>query len=92
MQLSQWTANRGASPQDAPTAPTLAVTGQGCVAVLSIQDASDNEGGFNVYRLDPGAMSFMKLTSLPDFFNALMKDGAINGVLAPVIRPDPCVP
>jgi hypothetical protein len=26
----------------------------------------------------------------PDFFNALMLDGAINGILAPVIRPDPC--
>jgi hypothetical protein len=27
-----------------------------------------------------------------DFFNALMEGGAINGVLAPVLRPDPCVP
>lgn len=26
----------------------------------------------------------------PDFFHALMDGGAINGVLAPVIRPDPC--
>ena len=25
-----------------------------------------------------------------DFFNALMQDGAINGALAPVLRPDPC--
>lgn len=32
------------------------------------------------------------LDEQPDFFNALMRDGAINGVLAPVIRPDPCVP
>ena len=32
------------------------------------------------------------LTEQPDFFNALMQDGAINGVLAPVIRPDPCAP
>ena len=32
------------------------------------------------------------LNEQPDFFNALMQDGAINGVLAPVIRPDPCVP
>ena len=32
------------------------------------------------------------LTEQPDFFNALMQDGAINGVLAPVARPDPCVP
>lgn len=32
------------------------------------------------------------LNEQPDFFNALMKDGAINGVLAPTVRPDPCVP
>lgn len=30
------------------------------------------------------------LTEQPDFFNAQMNDGAINGVLAPVARPDPC--
>ena len=65
MQFSQWSANRGASLQGAPTPPTLAVTGQGCAATLSIGDVSDNEQGFNVYRLDPGAMSFIKLTSLP---------------------------
>lgn len=28
----------------------------------------------------------------PDFFNALMENGAVNGVLAPVVRPDACVP
>lgn len=32
------------------------------------------------------------LTEQPDFFNALMQEGAINGVLAPVTRPDPCAP
>lgn len=32
------------------------------------------------------------LNEQPDFFNALMQDGAINGALAPVARPDPCVP
>lgn len=32
------------------------------------------------------------LNEQPDFFNALMKDGAINSVLAPTVRPDPCVP
>ncbi|MBL8103468.1 MAG: cellulase family glycosylhydrolase [Anaerolineales bacterium] len=32
------------------------------------------------------------LTEQPDFFNALMNDGAVNGVLAPVTRPDPCSP
>ena len=65
MQFSQWTANRGASPQEAPTPPNLTVTGQGCAAALSISDESDNEQGFNIYRLNPGAMSFSKLTSLP---------------------------
>lgn len=28
----------------------------------------------------------------PDFFNALMENGAINGSLAPALRPDPCAP
>lgn len=32
------------------------------------------------------------LDEQPDFFNALMNGGAINGVLAPIIRPDPCSP
>lgn len=32
------------------------------------------------------------LDEQPDFFNALMQDGAINGALAPVLRPDPCSP
>jgi endo-1,4-beta-mannosidase len=32
------------------------------------------------------------LTEQPDFFNALMSDGAINGVIAPLTRPDPCSP
>jgi hypothetical protein len=27
-----------------------------------------------------------------DFFNALMENGAVNGVLAPVVRPNACVP
>ncbi|MBI5946358.1 MAG: hypothetical protein HY864_18510 [Chloroflexi bacterium] len=65
MNLSQLAANRGLSPQAAPGAPELTVTGQGCSASLSISDLSDNELGFNIYRLDPGAMSFFKLTSLP---------------------------
>lgn len=30
------------------------------------------------------------LTEQPDFFNAQMQDGAINGVVAPLARPDPC--
>jgi len=32
------------------------------------------------------------LNEQPDFFNALMDGGVINGVLAPKLRPDPCVP
>ncbi|RPJ77541.1 MAG: hypothetical protein EHM20_06010 [Alphaproteobacteria bacterium] len=31
------------------------------------------------------------LTEQPDFYNALMADGAINGVIAPLTRPDPCI-
>lgn len=65
MTLSQWTADRGAGPQATPAPPTVAVTGQGCAATLSINDASNNEQGFSVYRLAPGAMSFSKVTSLP---------------------------
>jgi len=47
------------------TPPTLTVSGQGCNATLSIGDQSASEGGFNIYRLDPGAISFLKLASLP---------------------------
>ena len=32
------------------------------------------------------------LDEQPDFFNALMQEGTINGVLAPALRPDPCAP
>lgn len=32
------------------------------------------------------------LSEQADFFNALMGDGAINGALAPVLRPNPCLP
>ena len=32
------------------------------------------------------------LNEQPDFFNALMEGGAINGALAPVLRADPCSP
>lgn len=73
MTLAQWSAERGVSPQDAPAPPTLTVSGQGCVANLSIDDSSVDEDGFQIYRLDPGAMAFSKLASLP------AHDG--NGVL-----------
>ncbi|WKZ49001.1 MAG: hypothetical protein QY306_06490 [Anaerolineales bacterium] len=64
MKLHQWSG--GIMSGDASVAPpTLTVTGQGCAAALSIGDASDNERGFNIYRLDPDTMSFSQLTSLP---------------------------
>jgi len=68
MMLNEWTVNLQsgyAIPQAVLTAPTLTVSGQGCTATLSIGDPTDGEKGFNIYRLNPGAMSFTKLTSLP---------------------------
>ncbi|MCK6539797.1 MAG: LysM peptidoglycan-binding domain-containing protein [Anaerolineales bacterium] len=68
MNLNEWTVNRRRDfpgLQTALAAPTLAISGQGCAATLSIGDSSDNEKGFNLYRLDPSAMSFSKLTTLP---------------------------
>ena len=68
MKLNEWTVNRVQGdfvPPAALTAPTLTISGQGCNATLTIGDFSDNEKGFNIYRLAPGAMSFAKLTSLP---------------------------
>ena len=62
MSLSQWSAKNDLV---SGSAPTLIISGQGCTATLSIGDFSNNEDGFNIYRLDPGAMSFKKLTTLP---------------------------
>jgi hypothetical protein len=62
----------------------------------SIQDAANRFVKWQVescsYGFDGWIFWTWNLDEQPDFFNALMKDGAINGVLAPVIRPDPCVP
>jgi hypothetical protein len=44
------------------------------------------------YEFDGWIFWTWDLEEQPDFFNALMREGAINGVLAPVIRPDPCIP
>jgi hypothetical protein len=44
------------------------------------------------YGIDGWIFWTWDLNEQPDFFNALMQDGAINGVLAPVVRPDPCSP
>lgn len=65
MRLNEWSVNHGLNPQAAPPAPALTVSGQGCSATLSINDMSDDEQGFNIYRLNPGSMSFSKITSLP---------------------------
>lgn len=63
MKLNQWSLDRTTSA--ALTAPTLAVSGGGCTATLRISDLAANEKGFNLYRLNPGAMGFSKLASLP---------------------------
>ena len=68
MSLNQWSLGSQRdllSPQVAPSAPSLAVSGQGCAATLAVSDLSENEMGFNIYRLNPGAISFSKLTTLP---------------------------
>jgi len=44
------------------------------------------------YGFDGWVFWTWDLDEQPDFFNALMKDGAINGVLSPKLRPDPCTP
>ncbi len=64
MKLNEFSANKGSPPPAAPSAPSLTVTGQGCNATLAISDSSDSEQGFNIYRLNPGAMGFSKLASL----------------------------
>lgn len=60
----------------------------------SIQDAANKLVAWQVescqYGFDGWIFWTWDLTEQPDFFNALMQDGAINGALAPVLRPDPC--
>ncbi|GAB4489946.1 MAG: hypothetical protein Fur0016_17540 [Anaerolineales bacterium] len=62
----------------------------------SIQDAANRFVKWQVescsYGFDGWIFWTWDLTEQPDFFNALMQEGAINGVLAPVIRPNPCQP
>jgi len=64
MKINQWLVG-GLGSQPAPPAPTLTVSGQGCSATLAISYLANNEQGFNIYRLNPGAMSFSKLITLP---------------------------
>ncbi len=62
----------------------------------SIEDAAYSFRDWQVesckYGFDGWIFWTWDLDEQPDFFNALMQDGAINGVLAPVARPDPCLP
>ena len=50
-------------PQTAPNAPALFVEQDGCSIVLNIQDLSDNEDGFAIYRAD-GQNGFVQVVSL----------------------------
>jgi hypothetical protein len=47
-----------------PTAPELAVVVEGCTATLYLFDKSDNEAGFAVYKMEPGASAFAPIKSL----------------------------
>jgi hypothetical protein len=62
----------------------------------SIQDAAFAFRDWQVescnYGFDGWIFWTWDLDEQPDFFNALMQGDAINGVLAPVLRPDPCLP
>jgi hypothetical protein len=56
-------ANQPATPQSAPAAPTLFVAQDSCNFVINIQDLSDNEDGFSIYRSD-GQNGFIQVDSL----------------------------
>jgi len=62
----------------------------------SIQTAAQTFVNWQVesckYGFDGWIFWTWDLDEQPDFYNALMQEGALNGVLAPVIRPDPCSP
>jgi len=68
MRVNEWFANGQSGlfqAQAAPSAPTLEISGQGCSAILSISDHSTNEKGFQIYRLNPGSLSFSNIETLP---------------------------
>lgn len=50
-------------------APSLMIVGGECGATLHISDNAGSEAGFNVYRLDPGGVSFKKIITLPAIEN-----------------------
>jgi hypothetical protein len=62
----------------------------------SIVDAAQAFVGWQVescrYGFDGWLFWTWDLAEQPDFFHAQMQDGAINGALAPILRPDPCRP
>jgi hypothetical protein len=62
----------------------------------SIQAAAETLRDWQVescnYGFDGWIFWTWDLNEQPDFFNALMQEGAINGIIAPINRPDPCIP
>ncbi len=47
-----------------PAAPTIDGGGNQCDGILIVQDNADNEAGFYLYRLDPGAIAFKQIATL----------------------------
>lgn len=62
----------------------------------SIQTAAETLMNWQIescgYGFDGWIFWTWDLDEQPEFFNALMNEGAINGVLAPLTRPHPCSP
>ncbi len=54
----------------APAAPALALGASSCSLNVIIADHSQNELGFNIYRLDPNAQGFKKIATLGENGNA----------------------
>lgn len=51
-------------PTQPPQAPNLWAKAQDCSVKLILQDNSDNEDGFFIYRLAPGSLSFERIATL----------------------------
>lgn len=68
LKLSSWLKNFKSGlilGHGAVLAPSLSLIGGNCAAELKIGDQSEDEQGFNIYRLDPGDISFKKIATLP---------------------------
>lgn len=65
--LIQWIGNMVSPINQLPAAPSIVSAVESCRPRLFIADHSDNEAGFNVYRLDPGQGSFAKIETLAAF-------------------------